>query len=543
LTNFKKHILFIILIAFSAQSNAQKYFVTFTDKANNEYSISYPEEFLSQRAIDRRLKQNIEIIEQDLPVSTFYLDSLKKMDLTVYWSSKWLNGSIVECSNSLLIDTITRVSFISDAVIIWESSLTASNIKKYIEPETIPKLKSELSDSYGTSYTQTQTINGQYLHQAGYEGKGMLIAVLDNGFNSVDELSSFDHLWQNNQILGAVNFVSPNQSVYSVDATHGMNVLSIMGGFIDGEFKGSAPEASYLLLRTEDPDSEYPIEEYNWVLAAEYADSIGVDVINSSLGYYLFDDASMDYSYEDMDGETTICVQGAEIAFSKGMLIVNSAGNEGYTDWKYIISPADGKNILSVAAMQSDSTRAGFSSYGPSYDGRIKPDIAALGDDTALQATSGISTGDGTSFSAPVITGFISCLWQAKPNLTNTEVLQLVKSQSNQYDDPDDSFGYGIPDFKKAINTSSSSDNMETQIPYHLFPNPFSDYITITNDINILTDCTISIFDISGTIVYRHNFPPQNNIHINKLQYLSAGIYIVQLKEKQYTHTFKLYKQ
>ncbi len=543
MTNFKIHITFIILIAFSTLSDAQKYFVTFTDKANNEYSISHPEEFLSQRAIERRLKQSIEIIEQDLPVSASYLDSLKKMDLTIYWASKWLNGCIVECANSSLIDTISRVSFISDAVIIWESSSTASTIKKYIEPGAIPKFTSETYDSYGASYTQTQTVNGQYLHQAGYEGHGMLIAVLDNGFGSVDEWSSFDHLWQNNQILGAVNFVSPNESVYKVEATHGSNVLSIMGGFIDGEFKGSAPQATYLLLRTEDPNSEYPIEEYNWVVAAEYADSIGVDVINSSLGYYLFDDPSMDYSYEDMDGETTICVQGAQIAFSKGMLIVNSAGNEGYSDWKYIISPADGENILGVAAMQSDSTRAGFSSYGPSYDGRIKPDIAALGDDTALQSSTGITTGDGTSFSAPVITGFISCLWQAAPNLTNVEILELVKSQSNQYDKPDDSFGYGIPDFSKALSNSGIAYDMEIETQYQLSPNPFSDYITITNDTNSITTCTISIFDITGNIVYMHNFPTQNYIRINNLNYLSAGIYIFQLKQKQYTQTFKILKQ
>ncbi|WP_301189240.1 S8 family peptidase [Plebeiibacterium sediminum] len=522
--------------------NAQKYFIAFTDKANNTFSTNSPEAFLSQRAMQRRAKQNINITEEDLPVSQFYLDSLKKMNVNVLWPSKWLNGAIIETNNTTLIDTITRVSFISDARLIWKSNLKSS-ISKFQSQNPTASLKSDVTNLYGQAYNQTVTINGHLLHQEGYEGKGMLIAVIDNGFGHADELPAFNHLWNNNQIKASVDIVSPGSDVFHSEYTHGMYVLSVLGGYLDGEFKGAATEADYILLRTEDDNSEYPIEEYNWVIAAEYADSAGVDVINSSLGYYEFNDATFNHTYEDMDGQTTICVTGAEKAFSKGMLVVNSAGNEGSNPWKYIITPADGKNILSVAAMVTDSTKTSFSSYGPSYDGRVKPDITALGAQAAVQGISGsIIHLNGTSFSAPIIAGFATCLWQAKPNISNKELLQIIKRSSHQYYTPDDSFGYGIANFYRALDLSSSTSELQSKNGFRVTPNPFSNKIEISHHTKNLLNLNISIYDITGNIVYQENISTTNKHTINNLDKLCRGMYVLQLKDANQKYSFKIIK-
>lgn len=536
-------ILIILLVATLVGIDAQKYFVSFTDKQNNDFSIEEPEQFLSQRSIERRTNQAIAITTQDLPVSNYYLDSLKNMDLRIYWSSKWFNGAIVESTNADLMDTISYVSFISDASVIY-SSTGNETIQKFDDLVSLSSLKSSYEDIYGASYVQTSTVNGQYLHSADYEGLGMLIAVLDNGFDGVDELESYTHLWEGNQIIDTCNFVDPNQSVFETEGSHGTSVLSIMGGYIESEFKGSAPEASYILLRTEDDDSEYPIEEYNWVIAAEFADSAGVDVINSSLGYYQFDDSSFDYTYENMDGETSISVQGAEIAFSKGMVVVCSAGNEGNSSWKYIITPADGEHVLAVGAMAEDSTRASFSSYGPSYDERVKPDLAALGKNTALQSDDGgIEYGSGTSYSAPVVSGFVTCLWQANPELSSQEIIQLVKSNCHQYANPDDIFGYGIPNFSQALSVYAGVEAAESATKMIVTPNPFHDQITITNVVNKGGEIDVSIFDLTGKSVYGHVFSMQESITIDDLDNLSNGLYIIQLKYNQQTYAYKLYKK
>ncbi len=523
--------------------NAQKYFVGFTDKADNDFSIIAPEEYLSQRAIGRRARQNIEITEEDLPVNQSYLDSLSKMDLKILWPSKWLNGAIIESDNSVLMDTITRVSFISSSRLIWKST-TNTTIQKFPSQNTDESLKADILSIYGESYNQTVTINGHLLHQEGYAGDGMLIAVIDNGFGHVDELPMFNHLWSNNKIKASVDFVNQGNNVFDSEYYHGMYVLSVLSGFIESEYKGSAPDANYILLRTEDDNSEYPIEEYNWVIAAEYADSAGVDVINSSLGYSQFDDTSFNYSYSDMDGKTTICVLGAEKAFSKGILVVNSAGNEGNSSWKYIISPADGENVLAVAAMNTDSTRASFSSYGPSFDDRIKPDIAALGVQNSVQDITGYVTHkNGTSFSAPVISGFASCLWQAKPTISNNELLQIIKLSSHHYYNPDDSFGYGIPNFYTALDIDSSTNETKLGNTYIISPNPFSDKIEIINGLKNIIKTQIKIFDLTGKQIVNKLVTSTNTYTINNLENLPSGLYILQLIESSQKYSFKILKK
>lgn len=540
----KKHYGLILIFGyFGLQLNAQKYFVTFSDKSNNTFSISNPELFLSQRAIERRKNQRITITEEDLPVTTSYVDSIRKMGVKVYCTSKWLNGVIIESSNSQLMDTIIRVSFIDDYKLIWKAK-TSKTFKKFNDSISIQNKTLKNATDYGQAWTQTETINGHFLHQNTYEGENMLIAIIDNGFSGVDHLPSFEQLWNNNQIKDTVNFINPGTTVFENVGNHGMMVLSIMGGYMDGEIKGSAPKASYLLLCSEDIASEYPIEEYNWVCAAEYADSSGADIINSSLGYYTFDDPSMNYSYDDMDGQTTICVKGAEIAFSKGMIIISSAGNEGVNNWKYIISPSDGLNVLAVAAMQKDSSRAVFSSYGPSADDRIKPDITALGEQTALQNTDGnISFGNGTSFSAPIISGFVTCLWQAKRQLNNIEIIDIIKKSSHNYLNPDNSFGYGIPDFKKALDFTNGISNLLASQPYQIKPNPFNHYLNISNSTGNLITAIVDLYDISGNLVFSQSYTMEQSIKVDQLQHLSAGIYLMRIKDHTQHFTYKLFKK
>ena len=531
------HIVLFIFVASIPELEAQKYFVSFSDKNNNAYSIDSPAEFLSQRAINRRIKQNISITSQDLPVTLSYLDSVKNMGMRVLWSSKWLNGVIIESDNTQLMDTISRVSFVSESKLIWKQPI-GNSTQKFIETQSPLLLKS--ASTYGSSWNQTKTVNGQSLHQNNYSGEGMVIAVLDNGFNKVNVLSSFTHLWDNDQILSSRDIVNPSGDVY-VSGSHGTNVLSVMGGFISGKFKGSAPKAAYHLLRTEDNASESPIEEFNWLLGAEYADSIGADIINSSLGYYVFDGDFTDYTYEDMDGRTTIVVRGAEIAFSKGMVVVCSAGNEGNNSWGKIISPADGENVLAVAAMQSDSLRASFSSYGPSADGRVKPDVTAVGQGAALQNLQGdIVFANGTSFSAPVMTGFVTCLWQAFPKLKNVELVKLVKENGHNYLSPDNSFGYGIPNFKAALELKNRIPVVNTT-NFRLFPNPFNNHIKITSA-NISIVDQLSLYDITGNLVYQQKqvtLPKE----ISQLDNLPQGVYLLKLNAQSYTHTRKIIKK
>ena len=532
------HIILTLLCVSAPGLDAQKYFVSFADKNLNEYSISAPEDFLSQRAIDRRAKQDIYITEEDLPVSAFYVDSVKKMGVKVLWPSKWLNGIIVESSNQGLMDTIARVSFVADSKLIYKNSSYPSSVQKLIQPsEGNYRLKS--STEYGLAWNQTQTLNGQYLHSNNHQGGNMVIAVLDAGFKNFKWLKSFTHLWNNGQVLSQRDIVDPTANSFE-NHSHGTNVLSVMGGFAEGEFKGGAPKAQYHLVRTEDDESEYPIEEYNWVIGAEYADSIGADIINSSLGYYIFDGDFSDYTYEDMDGKTTVVVKGAEVAFSKGMVVVNSAGNEGSNTWGKIISPSDGEHVLSVAAMRSDSIRASFSSYGYSSDGRVKPDVTAIGQNTALQLTSGeIGYSNGTSFSAPVISGFVACLWQAFPDLNNEQIIQLVRESCHQYNAPDNSFGYGIPDFKKALGIDDAVLKIN-QGDIMLYPNPFNDRMVVKGNSQEFIE-RLSIFDLTGRVVQEFT-----NVYLPfelQLGDLHRGIYLVQIEAQNSTYTGKIIKK
>ncbi|MFC2096133.1 S8 family serine peptidase [Bacteroidota bacterium] len=535
-TYMKKFILLIFILITSnsfAQVAENSYRLFLTDKNNNAYSLSNPEEFLSQKAIDRRTKQNIDVINNDLPISKFYLDSLENLGLQILTKSKWLNTIVVYTIDNELIDTITDFGFIKSKQKANSSLKSYSNML-YVENNTVSIL-SEKDDplDYGFGTTQISMINGHILHQNGYKGQGITIAIIDGGFYEVDNLPAFESLWINDQILGEKDFIDGDNEVFDA-SSHGMKVLSTMGGYIPGELIGTAPKASYWLLRSEETSTEYSIEEDNWVAAAEFADSVGSDIITSSLGYSEFDDPSQNYTYSDMDGNSTFITRAADIAASKGILVLNSAGNLADDPWKYISAPGDGDSVLTVGAVDSYATYAYFSGLGPTSDGRIKPNVAAMGLQTAVQGIDGsVTIANGTSFSTPIIAGMAACLWQFYPDLNNMEIIRKIEESAHQYSTPDYNLGYGIPDFAKAASLSSTNiiSYSETAI-IKVYPNPFSSYIRIELLQKSQQDVSVDMYNIVGRKVKTLNKTTNNYgiINVNDLDNLPSGIYLLKIQ-------------
>jgi subtilisin family serine protease len=450
----KKSIILTMLIAFIGVINAQTiapdtYVIKFKDKNNNGYSIDHPEAFLSQRAIDRRVKYKIAVTEEDLPVTQAYLDTIKTLGLEIYAVSKWMNLAVVHTGDTSLIKKVKSLDFVYNG-------LEKRNYNKRTKLEKAKKVEIEsVSDEetvidYGQGKNQIKMLNVHNLHNRGYLGEGIVMAILDAGFYNVDSLEGFKSIRDNQQILGIKDFVERDGDVYE-DASHGMQVLSTIAANIPGKLVGSAPKAKFWLLRSEDERSEYIVEEYYWVSAAEFADSVGADIIHSSLGYNDFDDRINSHSYQDMNGDIAPASIAADISAKKGILVVTSAGNEGNDAWKFITSPADADSVITVGAVNGAGKLSDFSSRGPTPDGRIKPDAMAQGSFIwVLGRRSGTEISFGTSFSAPLLAGAVACLWQANPEFSNIDIIKAVQFAGSRYLSPDSEFGYGITDFEKA---------------------------------------------------------------------------------------------
>lgn len=426
------------------------YWVTFTDKKDTPYSIYRPEEYLSAKALSRRLRYQIRISENDLPVNPHYLDSLKVRGAKIHHTSKWMNAATI-LINKKSEKQIEALPFVDKVEYVGIPYTKPGRGRTRPYKDT---LASEVLDKYyGYAETQIKSFNGDSLHLQGFTGKGVTVAVLDGGFINVDSIPFFDSLRINGQFGQHRDFVDGDDMVFE-SSSHGTQVLSTMAANIPGLMIGSGPGASYICIKTEDTRGEYRLEECHWVAGLEYADSIGADIANSSLGYTTFNDRKMNYDYQDLDGETAKTSLAADIAVSKGMIVVTSAGNEGNSKWKYLGTPGDGKEIFTIGATNSDGKRAGFSSVGPTADGRTKPDVAALGSWVAVTSTSSfqIGIGSGTSFSSPLVTGMLACLLEAFPEKTNREILDAVRQSASQYDQPDNELGHGVPDFLKAYH-------------------------------------------------------------------------------------------
>ncbi|MCQ2250891.1 MAG: S8 family serine peptidase [Bacteroidales bacterium] len=457
---FGKVLISALVSAFMFAGSAQaqfkvapgKYAVKFTDKNGNGYSVDRPQEFLSQKALDRRAKWNIGITEQDLPVNMAYVDSLKSLGFRVHCISKWYNSCVVVCDSTML-DTLSTLSFV-DAGYVWIKHREAQRQPLQLtRPKKLkkPVLQDKHVYNYGDGDNQAKMLNVHKLHGAGFTGKGVTIAILDAGFYKANELSSFKPLFKEGRVLGVHDFVDGDSTVFDSD-NHGMNVLSCIAANWRGKLVGTAPDASVYLFRTEDAATENIVEEFNFVSGAELADSLGVDMMHASLGYQKFDDTSVNYTREDNDGNTTIASVACDIAASKGIVITISAGNGGDSStFPWITSPADADSVLAVGAVDKDRKLAYFSSRGPTLDGRVKPDVCAQGMFSAVQGASDrITRSSGTSFAGPILAGCVMCLMQAHPNAPVVEILNAVRASGHQWDNPDADYGYGIPDFEIA---------------------------------------------------------------------------------------------
>ena len=529
----------LFLVPLKAQEHAWVYF---TDKPNVAQSLSNPISILTQRAIDRKNLHSVAIDERDVPVNESYIASLKaQTGITVRAKSKWFNSAHV-IGSVANINALTGLAFVDRVVFADDALNSGSKSSSTTLARPSDKLDAQIEFTYGNTANQVQQINIDALHALDYTGEGLIIAVLDSGFPNVSTMGAFQRLRDNGDLLNGYDFVNRNPNVYAYTGNnHGTLVLSTMAGFVNNQFVGTAPDASYYLFRTEDAGSETPVEESYWVEAAERADSLGVDIINTSLGYNTFDDASYDYSTSDMDGNTAFISQGANIAIEKGILVVTSAGNAGNDPtWGIITAPADA-NVLTVGAVNASGNYASFSSRGPSADMRVKPDVMAQGSgSTVVTSTNVIATANGTSFSSPIMAGAVACLWQALPNRTNVEIMQLVREASSQFLAPTIQIGYGIPNFGDALNLALNTEAPPVQNEFKVFPNPTTGRFQVLMPTGT-NRALIEMYDVLGKRVLKKEISSTNNfIEIGSFQ---KGVYIAQIASGSTKKTLKIVKQ
>ena len=525
-----------------AQEDAWVYF---KDKPNAPFYLEHPLEMLSQRSIDRRTNQGIALDIQDVPVHQDYIDQISSQaSVQIMAKSKWLNTLHVRGSqsavNSLLsLSFVERVDFADNALdnqtIRPKIAFTKKKPEKSVRTERVQD-----NFSYGVSGNQIQMLNGHLLHQQDFTGSGKIIAVLDAGFPGVNTAQPFERLRNNNQILGGYNFVDRNEDFYS-RGSHGTLVLSTMGGFRENQLVGTAPDASYYLFITEDVGSENPVEESYWVEAAETADSLGVDVINTSLGYFGYDNPNYSYTYADIDGNTSFIARAANVAFSRGMVVVASAGNSGASANPNIGTPADAENVLAIGAVDANEGYVAFSSVGPTADERIKPDVVAQGFQAVVSGVNGdITTASGTSFSGPIIAGMVASLWQALPWATNAQIVNFIKQSSDQFEFPDDNRGYGVPDFQLATSIAQLSVPEMNNGKFSLYPNPFEDRINVSFPVNS-SNADMILYNGLGQTIVKQKITSENNF-VN-LENLASGLYFYKIISQGNSQTGKIVKQ
>ncbi len=515
------------------------YIVRFTDKNNTTYSLSSPLSYLSVRATDRRTRQGIAIDSTDLPVNRTYIESV--LALTggkIHGSSKWLNLCVILLRDSTAIHALDTISFVNSSKL---TGYYADSLHRPIAPnpttESYEAAFRTTADPafYGNTWIQTALLQGGTLHDGGYTGNGMLIAVFDGGFADADTHAGFGSMWSSGRMVDKYNINLANDNVFAFD-THGSRVLSAMAGYVPNTYVGSAPMASYALYVTEDAMSEQPMELVNMLLGAERADSVGADIIISSLGYNTFDNPADDFVFAtDFDGKTTIASQAANIATTKGMLFVTSAGNEGGGGWNMILTPGDADSAVTVGSVWSTGGSAFNSGYGPNAAGRVKPDVCAMGQAAAVfNGMGGYVNQNGTSFATPQIAGWAACLWQAIPSATPYELRQIIIKCATLYNTPSAQQGYGVPDFNCARDIALHvKDSLRVDVSVNwvsVTTNPFLSELDLVLSPYIDQQVDFRVMDLTGKTVYTTSaffHKGINNPFRISLPDLSSGVYLL----------------
>jgi len=521
-----------------AWGQVNRYMVFLTDKDGSPFSVDQPEAFLSPRALERRQQHGFEVAQEDLPVDPGYVEQVAGTGVEVYYRSRWFNAVLIQADMS-------QIPLVADLEIVDRVEYVGPGAKlgaRVGAPEGEQDIDGVNQTQELTTILQNQMIDVNEMHAQGYRGEGMLIAVFDAGFKGVDEVRPFKHLFDNSQIKGVFNYINSDQEVYQFN-DHGTQVLSVLAAFDSLDIIGTAHKSDYFLLVTEDNGPEFRVEEYNWLLAAEFADSAGVDVINSSLGYSLFDDTTMDYSFEDLDGKTTVVARAANMAAERGILIVVSVGNDRNDDWEHITSPSDSENVLAIGAVNTLNELGSFSSVGPSFDQRIKPDLVALGvGTTTVRASGTVSLGSGTSFAAPLVAGLATGYWQANPFLTNTEVMERLRRSGDNYETPDNQRGYGLPSFLGAQEVVGFDDEIAASSNYKVYPNPVSSLLMIeVREEQQHQKLEARLYSTGGQMLIDLESVGRRSVELD-LSNFSAGIYILSITSLSENRRLKVVK-
>lgn len=538
----KKTVFIIAILAVQLGWAQQDALVFFEGKANVAESLANPLSILTQEALERKALHDVAIDERDVPVDENNIAMLKaEAGITVHAKSKWMNAAYVRGSQTN-IENLVNNEYVN-AVEFMDKSLNFVPPAPVVQEDkfVIENSHTRTTYNYGDAANQTEMINIDFVHEQDFTGEGMIVAVLDSGFPNVFTNPAFSHIVDDNRLLGTYDFALRQDNVDGT-GSHGARTFSNIGAIVENEFVGTAPDASFYLFRTEFAPTENPVEEAWWVEALERADSLGVDVVNTSLGYQDYDNPAYDHSFEDLDGQTTIGARGANLAFEKGMFLVTSGGNDG-NGFGTVATPADALGVFSIGAVDSNGDYASFSSRGPTVDGRIKPDVMAKGASAAVVSENGnVTTNSGTSFSGPIIAGAVASLWQSRPGTPNGQLMQIIRESAHLFDNPTDEMGYGIPNFETAYNALqvlSVEDNILAN-NFAIYPNPMKNAMNVSFP-KLVQEASILVYNILGTKVIEQNISATSNrIDVSSL---NSGVYLVSISSQGKTNSFKVIKE
>lgn len=535
-------LLAIVFISTFSFAQVQDALVFLEDKDPSVVSaaLADPITIITQAAINRKMAHGTPIDARDVPLNETHKAAIAASNgISVLAKSKWLNAIYVRGTQNNINDLLD-LSFVTE-IEFADKSLNRSSTREFIKDKFEIENQSRANYNYGSATNQTEMINVDYLHEIDYTGQDILVAFMDNGYPGVTTNRAYSNLRNEGRLLGTYDFVDRTENPNGT-GSHGALTFSDAAGFLDGEFVGTAPNASYYLFVTEDGREESPAEEAYWVEALERSDSLGVYVTNTSLGYQAFDRSDYDHSYEDLDGQTTIGARGSNAAFDKGMINVTSAGNEGY-GFGYVGTPADAPGSFTIGAVDSEEDYVYFSSHGPTVDGRVKPDVMAKGSNAAIVNQYGdVSTASGTSFSSPITAGAVASLWSAFPNVENEVIVQAIRESADRYDNPDDFYGYGVPDFGMAYENIRllSTEQYMQENNFALYPNPVTTQINISFP-QAAEKADFMLFNILGEKVLQKNITAlKNSIDVSEL---SSGMYIASITSNNKTTSYKIIKQ